>query len=714
MKNGLTINKKIAGIFLILVSFLSLFLVWNTIVYATDTAEWTSNDSLPTSSGNYKLMTDVTISSTWEVPVGTTNLDLNGHGIRMAGDYRALNVGDGRTLNITDSNTDNLSHYITLTDMRGTSVSDNGTESTPVNGNGIVKVNGGYITGGNYCGTVVEIAGAGICIKDGGTLNINGGTIIGNKVSTSEWGGHGGAGIGIENGGTANLTGNSKIIYNYNMNDWGAGIQNNNNATLSISGNVVVMYNCGLSAIHQKGTLNISGSPQIYKNTISQSSSIIGSGKGIRAENKINITGKLNNAKVAVALNNYGDESGEIRKGQLTNDSDYINDDTVSQFIGDYEQITIARQDKQIWVYDACNIEFDVNGGKCSEKYQLLPIKVAVKSTFKLPELPEMPELTLVENGYKINIYPPEGKTFDAFEVDGERKEFGDTIEINGDTIVKYLWKDMVYIDRIDVTLDAPIAGTVIEEISKYDEELDNYFKTQNNIPKFTFSSDADYEMFCDSSWIIPAKDGKNNPFTGVIKSNCIYYASAVFSPKDVDNYRFSKNVKVFVNGVETTDIIYDDTGIFTEFYFPIKSVNVVYKVLEGDNQTILQGEKLNFKYDIEYAKFQESGKVYVDGELIDHSNYTSKEGSTVLTFNKDYTNTLAIGEHNVKVTVSDGEAEARFTVAQENKTTTESKKETTLLSNPKTGDNIIIWFRLMVALIIGILVIVRLRKKSK
>ena len=150
MKNGLTITKKMACIFLILVLFISLFLVWNTIVYAADTAEWTSNDSLPTLAGNYKLMTDVTISSTWEVPVGTINLDLNGHGIRITGDYRAINVEDGRTLNITDSNTDNLSHYITLTDWRGTSVSDSGNESTPVNGNGVVKVNGGYITGGNY------------------------------------------------------------------------------------------------------------------------------------------------------------------------------------------------------------------------------------------------------------------------------------------------------------------------------------------------------------------------------------------------------------------------------------------------------------------------------------------------------------------------------------------------------------------------------------
>ena len=46
---------------------------------------WPETDSLPTVEGNYYLTADVTISSTWNVPSGTTNLCLTGHGIRMTG-----------------------------------------------------------------------------------------------------------------------------------------------------------------------------------------------------------------------------------------------------------------------------------------------------------------------------------------------------------------------------------------------------------------------------------------------------------------------------------------------------------------------------------------------------------------------------------------------------------------------------------------------------
>ena len=64
---------------------------------------WTSADSLPTTAGNYYLTKDVTISSTWNVPTGETNLCLGGHKITLItnADY-AVNVGQGATLNLYD------------------------------------------------------------------------------------------------------------------------------------------------------------------------------------------------------------------------------------------------------------------------------------------------------------------------------------------------------------------------------------------------------------------------------------------------------------------------------------------------------------------------------------------------------------------------------------------------------------------------------------
>ncbi|MBQ1659724.1 MAG: hypothetical protein II059_07740, partial [Clostridia bacterium] len=75
------------------------------IVASADSVEsdWSANDSLPTTAGSYKLTTDVTLSSTWEVTEDIT-LDLNGHGIiRTGGNGNAIRVENNATLTINDS-----------------------------------------------------------------------------------------------------------------------------------------------------------------------------------------------------------------------------------------------------------------------------------------------------------------------------------------------------------------------------------------------------------------------------------------------------------------------------------------------------------------------------------------------------------------------------------------------------------------------------------
>jgi hypothetical protein len=65
--------------------------------------DWSTGTSLPTSAGSYKLTTDISISSTWTVPAGTTTLDLNGHAVTMTGDDSVITVGSGATLTLQDS-----------------------------------------------------------------------------------------------------------------------------------------------------------------------------------------------------------------------------------------------------------------------------------------------------------------------------------------------------------------------------------------------------------------------------------------------------------------------------------------------------------------------------------------------------------------------------------------------------------------------------------
>ncbi|MBR1413262.1 MAG: hypothetical protein IJ574_01145 [Bacilli bacterium] len=115
------------------------------------------------------------------------------------------------------------------------------------------------------------------------------------------------------------------------------------------------------------------------------------------------------------------------------------------------------------------------------------------------------------------------------------------------------------------------------------------------------------------------------------------------------------------------------------------------YKVLDVVNND----KELTFRFNIDYSKFKENGKVYIDGSLVDAANYTSKEGSTIITFNSDYVKTLSNNEHTLKVVVADGEVETKFTKA---------KEETATTSNPKTSDNIMNYVSMLGLSIIGLI----------
>ena len=117
------------------------------------------------------------------------------------------------------------------------------------------------------------------------------------------------------------------------------------------------------------------------------------------------------------------------------------------------------------------------------------------------------------------------------------------------------------------------------------------------------------------------------------------------------------------------------------------------YKVIEGANQTYTIGQNgLTFKINAGYALFENDGKVYIDGILVDASNYTSKSGSTIITFTKEYASSLSVGNHTLKVELNNGQsAETTFTI----------EKAT---NNPQTGDNIMLYISMMGLSMLGLL----------
>ena len=222
---------------------------------------WNSTTGLPTTAGNYYLTGDVTISSAWNAPSGT-NLCLNGYGIRASGNTSVIRLASNATLHIFDCNP-TREHYITLSNYRGTAVSDTGTETEITNGSGVIKVLGGYITGGSY-----SSGGGGIYCGSTSAgsyqLYIKGVTLIGNKANGASSYGQGGA-ICAYNGGTVDLD-STRIIYNFSQRDGGA----NAYALCRWGGttrlnNVTIEYNSGGGACLGNGTV-LSGDTVIRNN----------------------------------------------------------------------------------------------------------------------------------------------------------------------------------------------------------------------------------------------------------------------------------------------------------------------------------------------------------------------------------------------------------------------------------------------------------------
>lgn len=101
-------------------------------------------------------------------------------------------------------------------------------------------------------------------------------------------------------------------------------------------------------------------------------------------------------------------------------------------------------------------------------------------------------------------------------------------------------------------------------------------------------------------------------------------------------------------------------------------------------------------------AAFADFIKVQVDGKDLDASNYTVKEGSTIVTLNAAYLNTLSVGKHTLSIVSANGTATTEFTItaAQTGGDTTpqEPDKNGGDTTNPQTGDNsnVLLWIAIL------------------
>ena len=156
-------------------------------------------------------------------------------------------------------------------------------------------------------------------------------------------------------------------------------------------------------------------------------------------------------------------------------------------------------------------------------------------------------------------------------------------------------------------------------------------------------------------------------------------------------------------------------------------------KITAGDGAAVTQGEKkeLPFTSDASFADFL---RVELDGTALEEKNYTKREGSTIITLNRDFVATLSVGEHTLAIVSQHGTATAKFTVkakpaetattqptvtpqptAQPTQTAQPQPTVQPVSPIPRTGDtaNPALWFALLIVSGFALAAIFVLRRKA-
>ena len=199
----------------------------------------------------------------------------------------------------------------------------------------------------------------------------------------------------------------------------------------------------------------------------------------------------------------------------------------------------------------------------------------------------------------------------------------------------------------------------------------------------------------------------------GIVQVDYNSNKDIVINPKT--GYKLSS---VKVNNVEMLDDITGNTlsltNITEDATISVEAEKIVYEVIEGANQEYVKTRNIeaSFTINAEYSLFETDGKVYIDDQLVDPSYYVSEEGTTIITFNQEFMDSLSLGAHTFRVEFSDnGDASCVFRVA-----TVEyrEKEQPAPAVNPYTFDKIMNIIILFMISIIGILSVVFCIKKLR
>ena len=278
-----------------------------------------------------------------------------------------------------------------------------------------------------------------------------------------------------------------------------------------------------------------------------------------------------------------------------------------------------------------------------------------------------------------------------------------------------------------NITLKAPKVGDEVKKITKNDGYGD--YDAQDVAPAVSTTTEG---LTVSAFWVKGLEDLSEESFYGTFEKDTYYYALIDFEAEDGYELPSTFPDGIKINGVAPDEVFAVMGGKWNHCVAKIKATEettpteTTYEYIDNTaNQkyTINENDTLTFRINADYSLFENGGKVYVDDKLVSTDNYSSKSGSTIITFTKDYMSSLSEGEHTLKVAFNNGgTATTKFTVAKASTTTeettptstTETAKEITTSNNPKTGDNIITIFSIFAIATLGAFTTIKLNKNRK
>ena len=264
------------------------------------------------------------------------------------------------------------------------------------------------------------------------------------------------------------------------------------------------------------------------------------------------------------------------------------------------------------------------------------------------------------------NITLNDGIFYSSYNVINAFVEYAGTATINGGT-------HSVGTELIDGQYEPYVVlGNTTVNAGKFNQDVSDYMAETKEI---TNVNDVYYVGTKNTITLNKVENGivkvnesaiTGEPVTIVVEENTGYQLKTI-TVTDKDN-----------NKIEIKDNTF--TMPNSKVMITVEFEKIEYTVIEGENQkiTLEEGKDITFRIDAEHELFD---KLFIDNKEVDKKYYTTKSGSTIITLKSDYAKTLANGNHEIKVTFTDGgSATTSFTLVSNTE-------------NPDTSDNIMTQF---------------------